>query len=186
MSASAARHYPADLGRHRQRRRGRRHGRLPGRARPSRVRLPRLRRQEYWDLERLEGYRSGPARHGIDAAARSIVKLRTTESIHGAVRRLLYREHRPSAIITGNDVLAAGAVNEVKSMGLCPGSDVAVTGFDGGLVREMTEPVLTSVRVPVDVIATELISRCLREIDDGPTGAPGLLVPTENAVGASA
>ena len=139
--------------------------------------------RNYWDLERLEGYRSGLARHGIDAAARSIVKVRTTESIHGAVRRLL---NRTTAIITGNDVLAAGAVNEVKSMGLRPGSDVAVTGFDGGFIRQMTEPTLTSVRVPVDVIATELISRCLREIDDGPTGAPGLFVPTEIAVGASA
>ena len=49
-----------------------------------------------WDLERLEGYRSGLARHGIDAAARSIVKVRTTESIHGAVRRLLNRKHRPT------------------------------------------------------------------------------------------
>jgi hypothetical protein len=46
--------------------------------------------------------------------------------------------------------------------------------------------VLTSIPVPVDVIATELIRRCLCEIDDGPTGAPGLLVPTEIAVGASA
>jgi len=142
--------------------------------------------RNYWDLERLEGYRSGLARHGIDAAARSIVKIRTTESSHGGVRRLLNRKDRPTPIITGNDVLAAGAVNEVKSMGLRPGSEVAVTGFDGGFVRQMTEPVLTSVRVPVDVIATELISRCLREIDDGPTGAPGLLVPTEIAVGASA
>ena len=142
--------------------------------------------ENFWDLERLEGYRNGLARHGIDAAARSIVRVRTAGSVHGAVRRLLNRKHRPTAIITGNDVLAAAAVNEVKSMGLRPGSEVAVTGFDGGLVREMTEPALTSVRVPVDVIATELISRCLREIDDGPTGAPGLLVPTEIAVGASA
>jgi DNA-binding LacI/PurR family transcriptional regulator len=142
--------------------------------------------KNFWDLERLEGYRNGLARHGIDAAARSIIRVRTTGSVHGAVRRLLNRKHRPTAIITGNDVLAAGAVNEVKSMGLRPGSDVAVTGFDGGLVRQMTEPTLTSVRVPVDVIATELISRCLREIDDGLTRTRGLLVPTEIAVGASA
>jgi DNA-binding LacI/PurR family transcriptional regulator len=46
--------------------------------------------------------------------------------------------------------------------------------------------VLTSVRIPVDRIAAELISRCLREIDDGPTSEPGLVVPTEIAVGGSA
>jgi DNA-binding LacI/PurR family transcriptional regulator len=139
-----------------------------------------------WDLERLEGYRSGLARHGIGAAARSIVRVRTTESVYGAVRRLLNRKHRPTAIVTASDVLAAGAVNEIRSMGLHPGSDIAVTGFDGSYVRQMTKPTLTSMRVPMEVIAAELIDRCLREIDDGPIGEPGLLVPTEIAVGASA
>jgi hypothetical protein len=38
----------------------------------------------------------------------------------------------------------------------------------------------------VDRIADELIGRCLREIDEGPTDAPGVLVPTEIAVGGSA
>jgi DNA-binding LacI/PurR family transcriptional regulator len=53
-------------------------------------------------------------------------------------------------------------------------------------VRQMTKPTLTTMRVPMDVIAAELIDRCLREIHDGPIGEPGLLVPTEIAVGASA
>jgi hypothetical protein len=42
------------------------------------------------------------------------------------------------------------------------------------------------VRIPVDRIATELIAGCLREIDEGPTGAGGVLIPTEIAVGGSA
>jgi DNA-binding LacI/PurR family transcriptional regulator len=71
-------------------------------------------------------------------------------------------------------------------MGLRVGTDLAVTGFDGGFVQQMTEPVLTSVRIPVDRIAAELIGRCLREIDDGPTSEPGMVVPTEIAVGGSA
>jgi DNA-binding LacI/PurR family transcriptional regulator len=142
--------------------------------------------KNYWDVERLEGFRKGLADHGIRVAERSIVKVRTIESVHGAVRRLLNRKRRPTAIVAGSDVLAAVALNEARSLGLRPGSDLAVTGFDGGFVRQMTEPTLTSVRVPVDVIAAELIDRCLRERDDGPTGDPGLLVPTEMVVGGSA
>jgi hypothetical protein len=46
--------------------------------------------------------------------------------------------------------------------------------------------VLTSVRIPVDRIAAELVGRCLRESDDGPTSEPGMVVPTEIAVGGSA
>jgi DNA-binding LacI/PurR family transcriptional regulator len=142
--------------------------------------------QNYWDLERLEGFRKGLADHGLRVAERSILQGSTLDAVHGQVLRLLGRKRRPTAIVSGSDVLAAVAVNAAKSMGLRVGQDVAVTGFDGGFVQQMTEPVLTSVRIPVDRIADELVGRCLREIDEGPTDAPGLLVPTEIAVGGSA
>jgi len=35
-------------------------------------------------------------------------------------------------------------------------------------------------------IATELIDRCLREVDSGPTGDPGVVVPTEIGPGGTA
>jgi DNA-binding LacI/PurR family transcriptional regulator len=142
--------------------------------------------QNYWDLDRLEGYRKGLAHHGLRVAERSIVQGRTLESVHQAVRRLLDRRRRPTAVVSGSDVLAATAVNAARSLGLRPGQDVAVTGFDGGFVQQMTEPMLTSVRIPVEVIADELVGRCLRELDEGPTGAPGVVVPTEISVGGTA
>jgi DNA-binding LacI/PurR family transcriptional regulator len=142
--------------------------------------------QNYWDIERLEGFRKGLADHGLRVSERSILQGSTLDAVHGQVLRLLGRKRRPTAIVSGSDVLAAVAVNAAKSMGLRIGQDLAVTGFDGGFVQQMTEPVLTSVRIPVDRIADELIGRCLREIDEGPTDAPGVLVPTEIAVGGSA
>ena len=102
------------------------------------------------------------------------------------MQRLLGRKRRPTAVVTSSDVLAAVVVNVAKSLGLRIGEDVAVTGFDGGLVQRLTEPTLTSVRIPVDRIAAELISRCLREVDEGPTSAAGVLVPTEIVAGGSA
>jgi DNA-binding LacI/PurR family transcriptional regulator len=142
--------------------------------------------RNYWDVERLEGFRKGLADHGIRVAERSVVLGHSLEAVHGDVLRLLGRKRRPTAIVSGSDVLAAVVVNAAKSLGLRVGQDVAVTGFDGGFVQRMTEPVLTSVRIPVDRIAAELISCCLREIDEGPTAAVGVLVPTEIAVGGSA
>jgi DNA-binding LacI/PurR family transcriptional regulator len=140
----------------------------------------------YWDVERLEGFRKGLADHGLRVAERSIVLGATLEAVHGGVLRLLGRKRRPTAIVTSSDVLAAVVVNAARSLGLRVGQEVAVTGFDGGFVRRLTEPVLTSVRIPVDRIAAELIGRCLREIDEGPTGAGGLVVPTEIVPGGSA
>jgi DNA-binding LacI/PurR family transcriptional regulator len=71
-------------------------------------------------------------------------------------------------------------------MGRTVGADVAVTGFDGGAIGTLTEPALTSVGIPIEHIAHELVRRCRQEIDHGPTGAPGLIVPTEIVIGASA
>jgi DNA-binding LacI/PurR family transcriptional regulator len=142
--------------------------------------------KNYWDLERLEGYRKGLADHGLRVADGSVVLERTLAAVHDQVVRLLGGRPRPTAIVTGSDVLAAVAVNAAQSLGLAVGRDVAVTGFDGGFVQQLTEPVLTSVRIPVEVIAAELIDRCLRELDEGPTGEPGLVVPTELALGGSA
>ena len=142
--------------------------------------------RNYWDLERLEGFRKGLADHGIRVAERSVVLGSSLDELHAQVLRLVDRKRRPTAIVTGSDVLAAVVVNAVKSRGLRPGQDLAVTGFDGGFVQKMTEPMLTSVRIPIDRIAAELIGRCLREIDEGPTNAAGVLVPTEIATGGSA
>jgi DNA-binding LacI/PurR family transcriptional regulator len=139
-----------------------------------------------WDVERLEGFRKGLADHGIRVAERSIILGDTLAGVHADVLRLLGRKHRPTAIVTGSDVLAAVAVNAAKSLGLRVGQDVAVTGFDGGFVQQMTEPMLTSVRIPVDRIAAELIACCLREIDEGMVQSAGVLVPTEIAPGGSA
>jgi DNA-binding LacI/PurR family transcriptional regulator len=142
--------------------------------------------QKQWDVERLEGFRKGLADHGIRVAEGSVVLGGSLGEVHAGVRRLLGRKRRPTAIVTGSDVLAAVAVNAAKSLGLRVGQDVAVTGFDGGFVQHMTEPVLTSVRIPVDRIAAELIACCLREIDEGTTQTAGILVPTEIAPGGSA
>jgi DNA-binding LacI/PurR family transcriptional regulator len=89
-------------------------------------------------------------------------------------------------VVCSSDAVAAVVVNVAHSLGLVVGRDVAVTGFDGGAIGMFTEPTLTSVRIPVEQIARELIHRCRREIESGPTQEPGLLVPTELVLGGSA
>jgi DNA-binding LacI/PurR family transcriptional regulator len=140
---------------------------------------------EYWKTERFQGLTQGLTAHGLHIPDDN-VHYGNDHDTRDFVRRLLTRENRPDAIVCSSDAVAAIVVNVAHSVGCVVGVDVAVTGFDGGAIGMLMEPTLTSVRIPVERIAHELVDRCRREIDHGPTGEPGLLVPTEIVVGGSA
>ncbi|MEV1119504.1 substrate-binding domain-containing protein [Actinosynnema sp. NPDC049800] len=140
---------------------------------------------EYWKAERLEGFTAGVAGHGLRVPKASVY-LGTDAGIRARARRLLTGKNPPSAIVTGSDSVGAVVVNVAHSLGLRVGSDVAVTGFDGGAVGLATEPTLTSARIPVERISRELVARCLRQVEGGPDDDAGLLVPTEVVRGGSA
>lgn len=55
---------------------------------------------------------------------------------------------RPTAIMCGNDVLAAGALKQARKMGIKVPEDVSITGFDDIEIAEIVTPPLTTVHVP--------------------------------------
>jgi DNA-binding LacI/PurR family transcriptional regulator len=140
---------------------------------------------DYWTLERFDGLVKGLAAHGLSVPAAN-VHYGDDASNRAFVRRLLRRKRPPNAVVCSSDAVAAVVVNMAHALGLVVGRDLAVTGFDGGAIGMLTEPTLTSVRIPVEQIARELVHRCRREIDAGPTGDPGLVVPTHVLLGGSA
>lgn len=54
----------------------------------------------------------------------------------------------PSLIICGNDVLAAGAILAARAKGLRVPQDISITGFDDIGIAAVSEPALTTVRIP--------------------------------------
>jgi LacI family transcriptional regulator len=69
----------------------------------------------------------------------------TWEGGYEVARRLLRRSHRPDAIVSYNDVVAFGVLVAALDMGLQPGADVLVTGFDGITASAHQKPSLTTV-----------------------------------------
>ncbi len=65
-----------------------------------------------------------------------------------ALDKLLNGTTKPTAIICGNDVIAAGAINRAKEVGLKVPADLSITGFDDINLATVVEPQLTTVRVP--------------------------------------
>lgn len=79
---------------------------------------------------------------------------------------MLRLDPRPTALICGNDVLAAGAMREARSLGLKVPDDLSVVGFDDIDLAQVIVPALTTVRVPhrrMGTAAAELLVRLIRE-----------------------
>lgn len=72
-----------------------------------------------------------------------------------AMRQLMERQDRPTAVFCGNDVLAVGALQAARSMGLRVPEDVSVTGFDDIELAAIVQPALTTVHVPHRMMGRE-------------------------------
>jgi DNA-binding LacI/PurR family transcriptional regulator len=92
-------------------------------------------------------------------------------------------EHRPTALIALNDMMALGASQAAKDRGLLVGSDFAVTGFDDAPMVQYTFPPLTTVRQPISEIGQRIISMLMEYINLGQMpGNPTVLVAPQLVV----
>jgi DNA-binding LacI/PurR family transcriptional regulator len=78
-----------------------------------------------------------------------------------------------------NDVEAANALAAIERHGLRPGRDVAVVGFDDSPVAAFVGGGLTSVRQPLNQVATELIRVLADQFDDPHAKPEGVLLKPE-------
>lgn len=141
---------------------------------------------QHWNVERLDGVRTRLGNHDLVLADDRIL-LGSYERVAEAIDPILTEPvgRRPTAFITSSDTMAVLVTRRAQALHLTVGRDVAVTGFDGGLLDWIVDPSLTTVRIPVKKVAQAIIARMLRELE-GPTSDPGELIPTELVVGGSA
>jgi len=76
----------------------------------------------------------------------------TLEGGRRAARVLLDAHPRLTAIICVNDLMAIGAMRELRARGLRVPEDVSVTGFDNVTLAQFCHPALTTVHIPRDQI----------------------------------
>ena len=127
--------------------------------------------------ERYNAFLRVMREHGIEAGAGHIGMCDpTVESAASAARELLSRENRPTAILGGNDVIAAGVLKAALRLGLRVPEDLAVVGFDDSTICGMVEPELTSVHIDCRRIG-ELGVDCLHALLNGEECPPVTVVP---------
>ena len=100
--------------------------------------------------ERGAGVRTALAAAGIpldeDAVRYASIAL---ESGTAAMRELLARKPRPTAVIATNDVFAVGAMLACREAGVRIPQDVSITGVDDTDLGATQTPGLTSIRTPI-------------------------------------
>ena len=170
---------PAPVGRRRRRGR-RRHGHLaPDRARPHTGS-----RGSAGARTRCSARTAGPAGRGRCARATSRPPgwpRGSRTPWRRAARRAPCCSTRPSptAFVCASDTLAMGVLHTLADRGLRPGQDIAVTGFDDSQVAQTVPPGLTSVRLPLEEVAVEVVKALEGLLGAPPTVSPGvLLTPT--------
>ena len=72
----------------------------------------------------------------------------------------------PTGVICSNDLMAIGVLKEAAARGLSVPEHLSVVGFDGIEATEWTQPTLTTVEQPIDVIARTAIAALNTQIDD--------------------
>jgi DNA-binding LacI/PurR family transcriptional regulator len=137
--------------------------------------------------ERQAGYREALAAAGMtpDPTLERFAGEWQAASGAALATALLDAPEPPTAIMAGNDLLAAGVLREAAARGLRVPDDLAVTGYDDFAFAEFLQPALTTVRVPAYDLGRRAAEALLAQVEDG-VPARSFELPVEVVVRASA
>ncbi|MFC4471582.1 LacI family DNA-binding transcriptional regulator [Streptomyces xiangluensis] len=132
---------------------------------------------------RLQGWREALEKAGHEASERLVAAADfTEEGGEAAMRSLLEQVPGLDAVFVASDVMAAGALAELRRQERSVPDDVAVVGFDDSIIARHTNPPLTSVRQPVEEIGSMIAHILLKEIGNPEEPRQRVVLPTELVV----
>ncbi len=107
-------------------------------------------REAAWATKtRIRGYREGLEAAGVDPSRCPIyLGNYRIDSGYEITLKAMRGKHRPTALLMGNDQMAAGAYIALARMGLRIPDDVSVVGYDDEPLAADLSPALTTVRIP--------------------------------------
>lgn len=91
----------------------------------------------------------------------------------------------PDGIVCANDIIAITLIDELADMGTRVPQDVRVVGFDGLLAGRFSQPPLTTVRQPMELIGRTAARLLLSDPRDGISEPQTVTLPVELQIGQS-
>jgi LacI family repressor for deo operon, udp, cdd, tsx, nupC, and nupG len=106
-------------------------------------------REQIHMMKREKGFRKALKDAGIEVNEEMIrFGDYSLESGFQLTAKMLCQTNPPTAIICGNDNVAAGAIKAIRKAGLRIPEDISVSGFDDSVISEAVDPTITTVRPP--------------------------------------
>ena len=97
---------------------------------------------------RIKSYQTALARHGLNESTVIEEGDYKIEGGKAAMKKLLQRSPRPTAVLTANDLTAVGAMQTIKGQNLRIPDDISVIGLDDVYLTTVVEPPLSTVALP--------------------------------------
>jgi LacI family transcriptional regulator len=119
---------------------------------------------------RAAGYRKGLAAAGLTGKDHWQLEAPSATIEHGMALavQLMSGADRPTAILCATDQLAIGAIKALKDVGLQPGRDVSVIGYDDIMIASHIEPPLTTMRQAISKEAEQLVALLMGRMSGKP------------------
>ncbi|WP_116188932.1 LacI family DNA-binding transcriptional regulator [Paenibacillus taihuensis] len=126
-------------------------------------------------LDRLKGYQQALKEAGLPYNPEHVLvgnySRKSGYGLAEAVAKLV-ESGEVDAVIAANDRMAIGLMQGLKELGIRIGEHLALVGCDDSDVSRMTEPPLTSIRVPFYEVGCEAASRLLDAMTENEPPAP--------------
>jgi LacI family transcriptional regulator len=117
-------------------------------------------------LQRIEGYRSALAEHGLPFDT-TLIAERPFDAAQGAAaaEAMLSGPRPPTALFCANDIQALGALFACSRLGISVPADLSIMGFDDLPMVQTTHPPLSTVRVPADEMGAAVADALVSAVD---------------------
>lgn len=114
---------------------------------------------------RENGYLRALRDHNIPIDRNNVIRCDNREEAEMIVPGILKRAVKPDGIFAVNDMTASTTMNVIMKMGFRVPEDIAVVGFTGELISEITNPPLTSVAQHGYLIGKEAVRLLIDRLD---------------------
>ncbi|WP_119395339.1 LacI family DNA-binding transcriptional regulator [Salinibius halmophilus] len=129
-------------------------------------------------IERVKGYRRAVESFGLDWSNIAIEYGEYSEEYGIACAERLLKAGLPSAIMAGDDDIAAGVISTLREANIALGDTVSIIGFDDSFFARHLYPRLTTVRQPLQELGQHAGKRLLKLMRNQPVEKIAALEPT--------